>query len=297
MRLMDIKGFFRRALAKTKDVISGAFRSKVPEEILVELEDRLILADAGPSTAAAVIEEIRGRKPASPEDVQAALKEILRSRFLMNGLPQFSPVPPTVWFLLGTNGSGKTTTAAKLAARYKSEGKRAALVAADTFRAAAIEQLQIWAGRAGVPVFAMQEGAHPSAVIFDALSDKEIRGADLVIVDTAGRLHTKTSLIEELAKMSKSCDKCAPSSLAERLLVLDGTAGQNALAQAKAFHDALHLTGLIVTKLDASAKAGFLVSIGEQLPNVPVKWAGTGETLDALSPFDADAFVEGLIGG
>lgn len=293
---MDIRGFFKKALAKTQDVIKSAFQAKVPEEVLAELEDMLILADAGPATAALLIQEIRALKPQSPEEVRLRLKEILIGRFPKNGAPIFSAAPPAVWFLLGTNGSGKTTTSAKLATHFKSQGKSVALVAADTFRAAAIDQLQVWAGRAGVDCFAMQEGSHPSAVIFDALSDKKIRGADLVIVDTAGRLHTKTSLIEELSKMAKSCEKSAPGSLVERLLVLDGTAGQNAMAQAKTFHASLNLTGLIVTKLDASAKGGFLLALSTELPNVPVKWVGMGESLGDLAPFDARAFIEGLIG-
>lgn len=294
---MGLKDFFRKALAKTQDVIQAAFRARVPEEILADLEDLLILADAGPSTAALLLEEVRKRKPQTPEEVRAHLKEILRSRFPENGGPIFSSVQPTVWFLIGTNGSGKTTTAAKLAAYFKARGKSVALVAADTFRAAAIDQLRVWAGRAGVEMFAMQEGSHPSAVIFDALSDKKIRESHLVIVDTAGRLHTKTSLIDELAKMAKSCEKSAPGTLVERLLVLDGTAGQNALAQAKTFHAALHLTGLIITKLDASAKAAFLLAISSQLSGVPVKWVGMGERLEDLAPFNAEAFVDGLIGG
>ncbi|MBI4177981.1 signal recognition particle-docking protein FtsY [bacterium] len=293
---MDIKGFFRKALAKTQAVIREAFGETIPEAVLTELEDRLILSDAGPRTASRIIQEIRARKPQSPEDVRAHLKTSLLELLPKDGSPRFCPAPPTVWFLLGTNGSGKTTTAAKLAAHYRRENLRTALVAADTFRAAAIDQLRLWSERAGAELFAMQEGSHPSAVIFDAMSDKKIKSCDLILVDTAGRLHTKTSLLEELAKMAKSCEKSAPGTLVERLLVLDGTAGQNTLAQARIFHEALSLTGLIVTKLDASSKAGFLLSIGSDLKDVPVKWVAMGESLDDIAPFDPAAFVEGLVG-
>lgn len=293
---MNLKGFFKKALEKTQAVIGAAFSSGVPEEMMAELEERLILADAGTEATDAILEELRKRKPRGAEEIRKTLQEILCARFAKNGAAVFAAAPPTVWFLLGTNGSGKTTTAAKLAAFYRAQGRSVALVAADTFRAAAVDQLRVWSERAGAEIFAMQEGAQPAAVIFDALSDKKIRSAGLVIVDTAGRLHTKTSLMEELAKMVKSCDKAAPGALTERLLVLDGTAGQNAVAQAKTFHSALHLTGFIVTKLDASAKAGFLLSMDRTLPGVPVKWIGMGEGLEDLMPFDGEAFVEGLIG-
>lgn len=293
---MNLTGFFRKALEKTQTILRGGFQAKLPEEILVELEDRLILADAGPHTASRVTEEIRKRCPKTPEEVRQHLMEILLKNFSGNGVPVFSDAPPSVWFLFGTNGSGKTTTAAKLAGHYRSHGKKLSLVAADTFRAAAIDQLRVWAGRAGVEIFSMEEGAQPAAVIFDALSDKKIRNSDLVIVDTAGRLHTKSSLLEELTKMAKSCEKSAPGALVERLLVLDGTAGQNTLPQAKTFHAALQLTGLVVTKLDASSKAGFLLTLGTELPDVPVKWVGMGEALEDIAPFNAQAFVRGLIG-
>ncbi len=293
---MDIKGFFRKALGKTKDLIAGAFQPELPEEVYAELEDRLILADAGPATAAGIIESIQSKKPATVETLRGHFRSAIRERFSNSAAPIFALAPPTVWFVFGTNGAGKTTTAAKIASFYKSQGSTVGLVAADTFRAAAIDQLRVLAGRAGSEFYAMEEGAHPSAVIFDALSDKTIRSCNLVIVDTAGRLHTKTSLMEELAKMTKSCEKTAPGALTERLLVLDGTAGQNALVQAKTFHASLQLTGLIVTKLDASAKAGFLLAIRQDLPGVPVKWVGVGETLEDIAPFDPDAFVDGLVG-
>lgn len=292
---MDLKGFFRKALSKTQQVIQAAFQATIPEEILTELEDRLILADVGPATAADVTEAIRKTRPKTSEEVRLAAKRILIERLANSAVPLMSAAP-TVWFLLGTNGSGKTTTAAKLAAYYRRQGMTVALVAADTYRAAAIDQLRVWAARAGTEFFAMQEGSQPAAVVFDALADKKIRTCRLIIVDTAGRLHTRTSLLEELTKMIKSCEKSAPGALSEKLLVLDGTAGLNTLVQARTFHDTIPLTGLIVTKLDASAKAGFLFSINSDLPGVPVKWVGMGESLEDISPFDREAYVEGLIG-
>ncbi len=296
--------FFKRALTKTRELIRDAFSAEMPEEVLAGLEDRLILADVGPDTTHRILEDLKKSRPGTADsttgsivEIRRKLAEILRNLFCGNGEMTFAPQPPTVWFLLGTNGSGKTTTAAKLAHRYRIESRQTVLVAADTFRAAAIDQLKIWAGRAGVPCFSMRDGAHPAAVIFDALSNKQIRSSDLVIVDTAGRIHTKLSLMEELSKMIKSCDKAAPGALTEKLLVLDSTTGQNAIAQARSFHQSLNLTGFIVTKLDASAKGGFLLALAVDLPDVPVKWIGMGEGIEDMAPFDPAAFVEGLIGG
>lgn len=294
--MFNIKNFFKKALEKTKEVLQASFTAGPPEEMLAELEDRLILSDAGPVTAAAIIGEIRKRRPATGEDVRQALRVSLLARVPKSAAPLFAPAPPTVWFLLGTNGSGKTTTSAKLATYHQAQKMTVSLVAADTFRAAAVDQLRIWAGRAGAGFFAMQEGSQPAAVVFDALSDKKVRASQLVIVDTAGRLHTRTSLLEELVKMTKSCEKTAPGSLMERLLVIDGTSGQNALAQARTFHSSMGLTGLIVTKLDASAKAGFLLAMESELPGIPIKWIGMGEALTDISPFDAAAFIDGLVG-
>lgn len=286
---------FKKALAKTRELVSAAFRANVPAEVLEELSDRLILADVGPAVSGEIIENLRKAGHKDTQALRTHLRDELLARVRMDGsAPRFAS-GSSVWFVLGSNGAGKTTTCAKLAHLYRREGKTVALVAADTFRAAAIDQLAVWAGRAGVPVFKMHEGASPAAVLFDALSDKKISASDLIIVDTAGRLHTKAPLLDELAKMRRIAEKQMPGALTESLLVLDGTTGQNALAQARTFHESIGLTGLIVTKLDATGKAGFLAATVSQL-KLPVKFAGLGEGLDDLIPFDAGSYVDAMIG-
>ena len=241
-------------------------------------------SSSGPAVAA--IRRRRGRR-------RAELAALLVPRE-----PAWSPQAsvaggPAVVLVVGVNGTGKTTTIGKLAARYAAEGRRVLLAAADTFRAAAIEQLRIWAERAGVPVVAHAPGADPGAVVYDALDAAVARGADLVIADTAGRLHTKSNLMDELAKIRRIIDKRLPGAVPETLFVLDATTGQNGLAQAKAFHEAVGLTGIVLTKLDSTAKGGIVFAIEHAL-GVPVRFVGVGEKAGDLLPFDPDAFVAAL---
>jgi fused signal recognition particle receptor len=286
-------------LARTRGALvsqlRGAFRGDDTD--WDEVEETLIAADVGASLAIEVVEKARRRRDeAGPE---AAVRGELAS-LLVDREPGWSPRQPeaggpAVVLVVGVNGTGKTTTIGKLAARYTAEGRRVLLAAADTFRAAAIDQLRIWADRAGVQVVAHAPNADPAAVVYDALDAAVARNADLVIADTAGRLHTKSNLMDALAKIRRTVDKRVPGIAPETLFVLDATTGQNGLAQARAFHDAVGLTGIVLTKLDSTAKGGIVFAIEHDL-QVPVRFVGVGEKVDDLLPFDPDAFVEALFG-
>jgi fused signal recognition particle receptor len=261
-----------------------------------DVEETLIAGDVGPALAMEIVEAARNRRdPAGGEHaVRTELAERLVSRDGTWSLARSgSSDGPAVALVVGVNGTGKTTTIGKLAARERSEGRRVLLAAADTFRAAAIEQLQAWGRRARADVVAHRPDADPGAVVYDALDAAVARGADLVLVDTAGRLHTKTNLMDELAKIRRIVDKRLPGARPETLFVLDATTGQNGLAQAKAFHEAVGLTGVVLTKLDSTAKGGIVFAIEDQL-NVPVRFVGVGEGIDDLVPFDPAAFVAAL---
>jgi fused signal recognition particle receptor len=260
-----------------------------------DVEETLIAGDVGATLAMEVVERARARR--DPGGAEAAVRAELAA-LLAPRDPAWSPRPaaaggPAVLLVVGVNGTGKTTTIGKLAARYVREGRTVILAAADTFRAAAIDQLRIWADRAGVPVIAHAPGADPGAVVFDALDAAAARGADMVIADTAGRLHTKSNLMDELSKVRRIVDKRFPGATPETLFVLDATTGQNGLAQARAFHEAVGLTGIVLTKLDSTAKGGIVFAIEDAL-GVPVRFIGVGEKAGDLLLFDPDAFVAAL---
>jgi fused signal recognition particle receptor len=260
-----------------------------------DVEETLIAGDVGAALAIDLVERARRRRdPGGPE---AAIRGELAALLVPRDL-DWSPRSavaggPAVVLIVGVNGTGKTTTIGKLASRYTAEGRSVILAAADTFRAAAIDQLRIWADRAKVPMIAHAPGADPGAVVYDALDAAVARGADLVIADTAGRLHTKSNLMDELSKVRRIIDKRLPGAAPETIFVLDATTGQNGLSQAKAFHDAVGLTGIVLTKLDSTAKGGIVFAIEDAL-KVPVRFVGVGEQVGDLIPFDPDAFVAAL---
>ncbi len=260
-----------------------------------DVEETLIAGDVGAALAMQVVERARTRR--HPDGAEAAVREQLAGLLVARDV-DWHPQPgveggPAVVLVVGVNGTGKTTTIGKLASRYAAEGRTVILAAADTFRAAAIDQLRIWAERAAVPVVAHAPGADPGAVVYDALDAAVARGADMVIADTAGRLHTKSNLMDELSKIRRIVDKRLPGAVPETLFVLDATTGQNGLAQAKAFHAAVGLTGIVLTKLDSTAKGGIVFAIEDAL-GVPVRFVGVGEQVGDLIPFDPEAFVAAL---
>lgn len=283
---------------KIKNIGIFAAFTGVSEEFYDELEEALILSDMGVDTAVEAVSQLRGRvkeeKLRSPDEVRACLRRVLADMLHVgpSGL-DFSAKPAVILFI-GVNGVGKTTTIGKLGARLKGEGKRVLLAAADTFRAAAAEQLTIWADRSGVDIVKHGEGADPGAVVFDAMSAARARGTDVVLVDTAGRLHNKQNLMNELSKISRIIHREQPDATPETLLVLDATTGQNGLIQAKQFGEAAGITGIILTKLDGTAKGGIVVAIARTL-SVPVKFVGLGEGIEDLAPFDPQKYVEALI--
>ena len=292
-----------RGLTRTREGITSTLREAfgagvVDEAALEELETALLASDLGPALTSQVLDAVRKEARSGPLD-GAGLKESLRKalRAALDGGPTVtrSPERPHVIFIVGVNGGGKTTTIGKLAARERASGRRVAVVAADTFRAAAIDQLERWAERAGVEVVRQREGADPSAVVFDALQAARSRGLDTVLVDTAGRLHTKTPLMAELEKMVRIASREVPGSPHEVLLVIDATTGQNGLVQAREFTKAARVTGVVLTKLDGTAKGGVALSIRKEL-GVPIRFVGMGEAVDDLLEFDPEAYVEGLIG-
>ena len=298
-------GFFdklKAGLAKTKNALFGRldqlFRgfSKVDEDMLEELEEVLITADVGVGPTEKIIDRLRGKiraeKITEPEKVKTALEEILVS-MIGEGEPLVLDTKPSVILVIGVNGVGKTTSIAKIANLLKSEGKSVILAAADTFRAAAVDQLKIWADRVGVDIISHGEGSDPAAVVFDAVNAAKSRHSEVLILDTAGRLHNKKNLMDELAKINRVVDRELPGCSRETLLVLDATTGQNAVSQAKEFRSSAPLTGLVLTKLDGTAKGGIVFSIREEL-GIPVKFICVGEQVDDLQYFKAGEFVSAL---
>lgn len=298
-------GFFNRikeGLAKTrKSFVSNVERviigyAQIDDDFLDDLEMVMLGGDLGVKTTDYLMKEIRRGVTEGIINNTGDVMPFLEKRIeeLLGAQEETLEMhSPEVILVVGVNGVGKTTTIAKLAHYYKDEGKKVVLAAADTFRAAASEQLTIWAERADVPIVKHKEGADPAAVVFDALASAKARNADIVIIDTAGRLHTKTNLMEELKKIGRVADKQVPGAPHQTLLVLDGTTGQNAVSQAKLFGQAVPVTGIVVTKLDGTAKGGVVISIKEEL-GVPVRWIGVGEKMDDLRPFNAKDFANAL---
>ena len=298
-------GFFekiKQGLTRTKENIGHSFdqlfAGELDDDFYDEMEETLILSDMGVEAAMEVSEELRRRcRAAGIREAHGAreeLKEILTGMLTVGRPGLDMTAAPTVCLFIGVNGVGKTTTIGKLAARLKADGKRILLCAGDTFRAAAADQLTIWSERAGVEIIRQHEGADPAAVVFDACSAAKARKADAVLVDTAGRLHNKQNLMNELNKISRVIDRECPNVSRETLLVLDATTGQNGLIQAKQFQEAAGLTGVVLTKLDGTAKGGIVVAIAREL-GVPMKFIGVGEGIDDLQPFDPHAFTEALL--
>ena len=293
-------GFFEKlgeGLRKTRDSIAGLVNAgEITDELYDDLEEQLILADTGADVAMRLVEElrqeVRRKHLKTGADALEALKGIIREMLRADGEMQLSGRPAVV-LVIGVNGVGKTTSIAKLAHLYKQQGKRVMLAAGDTFRAAAAEQLCVWAERADVPVVKHNEGADPAAVLFDAVQSAAARGYDMVICDTAGRLHNKKNLMDELSKISRVVHKACGTASVETLLVLDAITGQNAISQASQFIDAAGATGIVLTKLDGTAKGGAVISIKAKL-GLPVRFVGVGEGMDDLMEFDPDAFVEAL---
>lgn len=300
------RGFFSKlvtGLNKTRDNILGGIEdvlsgfTSIDEDFYEELEEALIMADLGVNTAMTIIEDIRGKVKEhgikEPEGVKDLLKEELKELMALNhGAYEFENQTSVV-LVIGVNGVGKTTTIGKLAMRYKAQGKKVVLAAADTFRAAAIEQLTEWANRSQVDIIAQQANSDPGAVVFDAVQAAKARNADLLICDTAGRLHNKKNLMDELAKISRIIEREHPGAYKEVLLVLDSTTGQNALQQAKQFKEIADISGIVLTKLDGTAKGGIAIAIQSEL-KLPVKFIGVGEGIDDLQDFDENEFIDAL---
>ena len=272
--------------------------SELTDDFYEELEESLVMADLGAETTMEAVEELKNRcKAEKIKDIEGArqcMRDILAEYLSIGDLSVDMERKPAVVLFIGVNGVGKTTSIGKLAARWKREGKKVLLCAGDTFRAAAAEQLTIWSERAGVDIIKQHEGADPAAVVFDAMSAAKARRADVVLVDTAGRLQNKANLMNELNKISRVIDRECPDSSRETLLVLDATTGQNGLIQAKEFSKAAGVSGIVLTKLDGTAKGGIVVAIAKEL-GVPVKFAGVGEGVDDLQPFDAAEFTQALL--
>ena len=287
-------GFFKQL--KEAWLASVTF-DKLDDEFYDQLEEALILADVGVDSATDAVEKLRKkvkeRLLTRADEVKDALRAILAEKLEVGDASLNLSTTPSIVLFIGVNGVGKTTSIGKLAARFKSEGKKVLLCAGDTFRAAAADQLEIWADRAGVDIVRQHEGADPGAVLFDALQAAKARGVDVVLCDTAGRLHNKQNLMNELAKLRKIIARECPDSVCETLLVLDATTGQNGLVQARTFKETAGLTGIILTKLDGTAKGGIVIAIAQEL-QVPVKFVGVGEGIDDLKPFDAREFTADL---
>ena len=300
-------GFFdkiKQGLEKTRKSFSESLESilntgePADEDFLEELEETLILADLGMDTVLKVMDHIRGalvkRDMITTDDVSKGLKKMLKE-ILSVGDPQLKlGTKPSVILVIGVNGVGKTTTIGKIANQLTGQGKQVMLVAGDTFRAAAADQLEIWAGRSGASLVRQNEGADPASVVFDGIQSAKAKGSDVIIIDTAGRLHNKTNLMNELNKISRIVDRELPDADKEVLLVLDGTTGQNGLIQAKQFKEIAGVTAIAITKLDGTAKGGIVIAVADIL-KVPVKFVGVGEQVDDLMPFDANDFVDALI--
>ncbi len=312
---MDVLTRLGLGLTKTREGLLSTLRRLLPgtrritPELMEELEAALLAADLGAGSVAALMEAVQASVRQSGEadaaSVRAALKAAIAERLRVPtqreprppvaGVSSADGVSPHVILMVGINGVGKTTTIGKLAGLYRRAGKRVVLVAADTFRAAAGEQLEIWAERVGADLIKHQAGADPAAVAFDGVAAARARKADIVLVDTAGRLHTKSNLMEELRKIQRTLGKGMPGAPHEVLLVLDATVGQNGLAQARQFHEAVGVTGVVLTKLDGTAKGGIVVAVAAEL-GLPMRYVGIGEAVEDLQPFDPDAFLEALLG-
>ena len=288
-------GFFDKL---KKINIFAAFGSELTDDFYDELEESLILADTGMDVALDLVEQLRRRAREqgikTVEGARELMRNIIAETLTVGAMGLDLSTKPSVVLFIGVNGVGKTTTIGKIGAQLKSEGKRVIFCAADTFRAAASQQLTIWADRAGVEIVKQHEGADPAAVVFDAASAAKARRADVVLVDTAGRLHNKQNLMNELNKISRVIDRELPDAARETLLVLDATTGQNGLIQARQFKEAAGITGIVLTKLDGTAKGGIAIAITREL-GVPVKYAGVGEGVDDLKPFDPMEYAEAII--
>ena len=292
----------KSGLAKTKNAIFGQIDEvlkafvKVDEDLLEELEELLIMSDIGVGATEDIMEELREQiksgRLKEKDQVIGALREILENMIGEGGELELSTTPSII-LVIGVNGAGKTTSIGKISNRLIKKGKKVVVAAADTFRAAAIDQLAVWCERSGAEIVKQNEGSDPAAVVFDAVNYAKKRGADVLIIDTAGRLHNKTNLMNELAKINRVIDKECPNVARENLLVLDATTGQNAILQAKEFRNAANITGLVLNKLDGTAKGGIVISIKREL-DIPVKFIGVGEKIDDMQEFDSKEFVEAL---
>ena len=292
----------KSGLKKTRDVLTGRMDDLVgsykelDDEFYEELSDILVMSDIGMETTQLAVDRLREKctseKIGDPEKARAALKQILLDIMTAPPMPLESPM---ALIIVGVNGVGKTTTIGKLASRFKVIGRKVIICAADTFRAAAADQLTVWAQRADVPIVKHKEGADPAAVVYDGVQAARARGADILLIDTAGRLHNKAHLMEELKKISRVVERDYPEAKLKALLVIDATTGQNGLAQAKVFSDVANIEGIVLTKLDGTAKGGIAVAIANEL-HMPVRYIGLGEQIDDLQPFDAKEFIDAILG-
>ena len=300
-------GFFdkiKEGLAKTTKAISNTLGSvfsgfsEIDDDFYDELEECLILADLGVNTATKAVErlkqEVRSNRYTTTEEAKEALKGILTEMLNVGDIALNLDTTPSVILVIGVNGVGKTTTIGKIATRLVNEGKKVTLVAGDTFRAAAADQLEIWAGRSGAAIVRQHEGADPASVVYDGIQSAKAKGSDVIIIDTAGRLHNKANLMNELNKISRIVSRELPNASREVLLVLDGTTGQNGLIQAKQFKEIAGVTSIALTKLDGTAKGGIVIAVADEL-QIPVKFIGVGEKADDLMPFEARPFVDALM--
>ena len=292
----------KSGLKKTRDVLTGRMDDLVgsykelDDDFYEELSDILVMSDIGMETTQLAVDRLREKctseKIGDPEKARAALKQILVDIMTAPPMPLESPM---ALIIVGVNGVGKTTTIGKLASRFKVIGRKVIICAADTFRAAAADQLAVWAQRADVPIVKHKEGADPAAVVYDGVQAARARGADILLIDTAGRLHNKAHLMEELKKISRVVERDYPEAKIKALLVIDATTGQNGLAQAKVFSDVANIEGIVLTKLDGTAKGGIAVAIANEL-HMPVRYIGLGEQIDDLQPFDAKEFIDAILG-
>ena len=299
---MGFFGKIKEGLKKTRDSISNGVNgilnsfTKIDDELFEELEETLVMADVGVQTSTEICDRLRKKIKETgvtdPNEIKGMMKEIISEMLGQNEGLRLD-TKPSVILVIGVNGVGKTTSIGKIAAQLKNEGKKVVLGAADTFRAAAIDQLGIWAERAGVSMVKSVEGTDPASVVFDTIASAKSKGADVIICDTAGRLHNKKNLMDELAKINRVIGRELPYSSVETLLVLDAATGQNAVNQAREFKNAADITGIVLTKLDGTAKGGIIIAISNEL-NIPVKFVGVGEGIDDLQPFDAAEFADGI---
>ena len=299
---MGLFSKIKEGLKKTRKAVMGQIESmlksftKIDEDLFEELEELLVMGDVGVPTAQKICSELRQRVKkegiTDPKEINRLLEEVI-TEMLSGGEELDVSTSPSIILVIGVNGVGKTTTIGKLANNLRLQGKRVLLAAADTFRAAAIDQLDIWAQRSGCEIIKQKEGSDPAAVIFDAIAAAKARGADVIICDTAGRLHNKKHLMDELAKINRVIDRELPDAAKEKLLVLDATTGQNAVNQAEQFRQATGITGIVLTKLDGTAKGGVVLAIKDGL-GIPVKYIGVGEQIDDLQPFNAEDFARAL---